>query len=47
LQTASEHEHDKSINPTKNARMEASDDDLHDIKAGKMTGRDEMNSEDV
>ena len=47
LQTPSEHEHDKSVDPTKNTRMEASDDDLHDIKAGKMTGRDEKNSEDV
>jgi hypothetical protein len=40
LQSPSEHAHDKSIDPNKNTRMEASNDDLHDINAGKLTGRD-------
>ena len=40
LQSPEEHAHDQSVDPRKDTQMEASNDDLHEIKAGKLTGRD-------
>ncbi|HYH14269.1 MAG TPA: hypothetical protein VD794_03560 [Flavisolibacter sp.] len=45
LQSPEEHAHDKSVDPNKDTTMEASNDDLHDIKAGKLTGRDGTNTD--
>ena len=40
LQTPSEHEHDQSVDPTKDTTREVSRDDLNDIKLGTITGRE-------
>jgi hypothetical protein len=40
LQSPEEHAHDKSVDPQQNTLREASGDDLHEIKAGRLTGRD-------
>ncbi len=41
LQSPEEHEHDENVDPAKDDTMEVSNDDLHEIKAGRLTGRDE------
>ena len=40
LQTPEEDRKDKSIDPRKDNTMSVSNDDLHDIKAGRLTGRE-------
>lgn len=45
LQTPSEHRHDQSVDATKDTTIEVSRDDLHDIKLGTLTGRDDMDNE--
>lgn len=40
LQSPEEHAHDKSVDPTKDTTMSVSNDDLRDINAGKLTGRE-------
>ena len=45
LQSPEEHAHDKSVDPNKDTTMSVSNDDLHDINAGKLTGRDGTNTE--
>lgn len=40
LQSPEEHAHDKSVDPNKDIKVSISNDDLHDINAGKLTGRD-------
>ncbi len=39
LQTPSEHQHDQSIDATKDTTIEVSRDDLNDIKLGTLKGR--------
>jgi|GEM_PF-2299974 len=46
LQSPSEHEHDKSVDPNKDTSMSPSNDDLHEIKAGRLTGRDGVNTDE-
>lgn len=43
LQSPEEHTHDKQVDPRSDRTMEASSDDLHEINAGKLTGRDGTN----
>lgn len=43
LQSPEEHAHDKTVDPNKDTTRSVSNDDLHDIKAGKLTGRDDAN----
>lgn len=45
LQSPEEHQHDKSVDATLDETREVSNDDLHDIKAGKITGRDDANDD--
>ena len=40
LQTPEEHERDQRIDPRKSDKMDVSDSDLEEIKAGKLTGRE-------
>lgn len=40
LQTTEEHLHDQSVDARQDTTMEPSNDDLYEIKAGKLTGRD-------
>lgn len=44
LQSPEEHAHDQSVDPNKDTTISVSSDDLHDIKAGKLTGRDDANT---
>ena len=46
LQSPEEHAHDKSVDPNRDTTMESSNDDLHEINAGKLTGRDGINTEE-
>ena len=46
LQTPAEHRHDQSVDPRQDKTREVSEDDLHDIKLGKLTGRDDTNSDE-
>jgi hypothetical protein len=46
LQSPSEHTHDESVDPRKDTTMEVSNDDLHDIKAGTLTGRENSAEDD-
>ena len=45
LQSPEEHAHDKSVNTNENTKMDVSDNDLNDINAGKMTGRDGIDTD--
>jgi hypothetical protein len=45
LQSNEEHAHDKSVDPNQDTSMSVSNDDLHDINAGKLTGRDGTNTD--
>lgn len=40
LQTPEEHEHDSRIDPRKDDTIDVSDSDLEQIKAGRLTGRE-------
>jgi hypothetical protein len=42
LQSPEEHSHDKSVDPRQDRSREVSADDLHEIKAGKLTGGDAL-----
>ena len=46
LQSPEEHAHDQSVDPNKDTTRSVSSDDLHDIKAGKLTGRDDTNTDE-
>jgi hypothetical protein len=46
LQSPAEHTHDEGVDPRKDTTMEVSNDDLHDIKAGTLTGRDDSTEDD-
>ncbi|MCW3074781.1 MAG: hypothetical protein JWP69_1850 [Flaviaesturariibacter sp.] len=41
LQSPEEHAHDKTVDPRKDTTREVSNDDLHEIKAGRLTGRED------
>ena len=45
LQSPEEHAHDKNVDINKNTKMDVSDNDLHDIKAGKLTGREDLDTD--
>ena len=45
LQSNEEHAHDQSVDSNQDTSMSVSNDDLHDIKAGQMTGRADKNDE--
>lgn len=45
LQSPVEHQHDESVDPRKDTTMAVSNDDLHDIKAGTLTGREGSSEE--
>jgi hypothetical protein len=45
LQSPEEHAHDQSVDPTKDTTISVSNDDMHEIKAGKLTGRDGTNTD--
>ncbi len=45
LQSPEEHQHDQSVDPTLDVTREVSNDDLHDINAGRLTGRDNIDFE--
>jgi hypothetical protein len=40
LQSPSEHEHDASVDPRKNDRIDVSNDDLRETKADRLAGSD-------
>ena len=40
LQTAEEKEHDEAVDPRRDRTISVSEDDLHDAKAGRLTGRE-------
>jgi hypothetical protein len=40
LQSPEEHDHDKEVDPRQDNTREVSTDDLHEIKAGRLTGRE-------
>jgi hypothetical protein len=42
LQSPEEHAHDEGVDPRLDTTMEVSNDDLQDIKAGKITGADTL-----
>jgi hypothetical protein len=46
LQSPMEHEHDEQVDPRKDTTMAVSNDDLHDIKAGTLTGRESASEDD-
>ncbi len=46
LQTPAEHRHDQTVDPRQDTTREVSQDDLHDIKLGKLTGRDDTDQEE-
>lgn len=46
LQSPDEHTHDEGVDPRKDTTMEVSNDDLHDIKAGALTGREHSGEDD-
>ena len=45
LQAPEEHAHDKSVDVNENTKMDVSDSDLNDINAGKLTGRDDTDTD--
>jgi len=45
LQSPEEHKHDQSVDATADTTRAVSDDDLTDIKAGTITGRDNIDVE--
>ena len=45
LQSPEEHAHDKTVDPNKDTTRSVSEDDLREIKAGKLTGRDGTNTD--
>ena len=40
LQTAEEKQHDEAVDPRRDRTISVSEDDLHDAKAGRLTGRE-------
>lgn len=40
LQSAEEKEHDNAVDPRQDRTISVSEDDLHDAKAGRLTGRE-------
>lgn len=46
LQTPEEHEHDRRVDPRKDDSMDVSDSDLEQIKAGRLTGRENATERD-
>jgi hypothetical protein len=44
LQSPSEHEHDASVDPGKNDRIDVSNDDLRETKADRLAGSDRAGS---
>lgn len=40
LQTGAEHQHDQSIDPREDRSVDVNRDDQHEIRAGRLTGRD-------
>lgn len=47
LQTEEEHRHDQQVDPTKDKDISVSQDDLHEIKAGKLTGRESVDERTI
>ncbi|MBA2329596.1 MAG: hypothetical protein H0V91_08255 [Flavisolibacter sp.] len=47
LQTEEEHRHDQQVDPSKDKDISVSRDDLKDIKAGKLTGRESIDERSV
>lgn len=47
LQTEEEHRHDQQVDPTKDKDISVSQDYLHDIKAGKLTGRESVDERSI
>ncbi|MGI8598176.1 MAG: hypothetical protein ACR2KB_02875 [Chitinophagaceae bacterium] len=47
LQTEEEHRHDQQVDPSKDKDISVSRDDLKDIKAGKLTGRESVDERSV
>ncbi|RYD95146.1 MAG: hypothetical protein EOP50_08435 [Sphingobacteriales bacterium] len=45
LQTGDEHRHDQSVDPRRDSRTEVNRDDQHEIRAGRLTGRDDDHSD--
>ncbi|MDB5251137.1 MAG: hypothetical protein JWP27_306 [Flaviaesturariibacter sp.] len=41
LQSPEEHSHDQSVDPRQDSSLDVSADDLHEIKAGRLTGRED------
>lgn len=46
LQTREEKEHDNRVDPREDRTISVSEDDLHDAKAGRLTGREEAGTND-
>lgn len=46
LQSPEEHAHDHSVDTNKDTAISVSNDDLQDIKAGKLTGREDTNTDE-
>jgi hypothetical protein len=47
LQTEEEHRHDQQVDPSKDKDISVSRDDLNDIKAGKLTGRESVDERSI
>ena len=45
LQTGSEHRHDQSIDPRDDRSIDVNRDDQHEIRAGRLTGRDQYEND--
>jgi hypothetical protein len=45
LQTPEEHERDQQTDPRQDSRTEVNNDDLHEVRLGRLTGRDENDSD--
>jgi hypothetical protein len=46
LQTSEEKESDNMVDPRKDRTISVSEDDLHDAKAGRLTGRESLDERD-
>jgi hypothetical protein len=47
LQTSEEKERDNAVDPRRDKTISVSEDDLHDVKAGRLTGRESQDERDV
>ncbi|RYY66820.1 MAG: hypothetical protein EOO12_03090 [Chitinophagaceae bacterium] len=45
LQTEAEHLHDQSVDPRQDRTIDVNRDDQHEIRAGRLTGRDETDND--